>query len=194
MGFSEKNLWEKRSISREFREKIRDKFRRKQSLKKSNFAEIFWANVSRKRSVLRWFHERFYRNKTEILPVVIVVVLFRGGGGEEWWALACATTTTTGTSTTHKCCLFKTGYFVLKTPACFAISFALGIVSHKIFFYFYQRSSFALLTTMSLEMRQWQSFLYHALATGQCPVFRNNNLRTPGSFGSFSCCSDEVSK
>ena len=62
------------------------------------------------------------------------------------------------------------------------------------FFFFNQRSSFALLTTMSLEMRQWQSFLYHALATGQCPVFRNNNLRTPGSFGSFSRCSDEVSK
>ena len=34
----------------------------------------------------------------------------------------------------------------------------LGIVSHKVFFFFYQRSSFALLTTMRSEMHQWQSF------------------------------------
>ena len=29
---------------------------------------------------------------------------------------------------------------------------------------------------------------------GQCPVFRNNNPRTPGNFRMFSHCSDEVSK
>ena len=140
------------------------------------------------------FTNVFIETKRQFCQLLLLLFFLEGGGGE-WWALACATTTTTGTSTTHKCCLFKTGYFVLKTPACFAISFALGIVSHKIsfLFFFYQRSSFALLTTR-LEMGQWQSFLYHALATGQCPVFRNNNLRTPGSFGSFSRCSDEVSK
>ena len=121
------------------------------------------------------FTNVFIETKRKFCQLLLLLFFLEGGG--EWWALACATTSTTGTSTTHKCCLFKTGYFVLKTPACLAISFALGIVSHKIFF-FYHRSSFALLTTMSLEMRQWQSFLYHALATGQCPVFRNNNLRT----------------
>ena len=52
---------------------------------------------------------------------------------------------------------------MFKTPACFAISFEIGILSHKVFFY--QRSSFALLTTMSSELRQWQRFLYRALAS-----------------------------
>ena len=33
--------------------------------------------------------------------------------------------------------------------------------------FFNQRSSFAILTTMGSEMRQWQSFLYHALARAQ---------------------------
>ena len=46
-----------------------------------------------------------------------------------------------------------------------------------------------------LRNAQWQRLSYHhALATGQCPVFLNNNLRTPGSFGSFSRCGDEVSR
>ena len=40
---------------------------------------------------------------------------FWGGGGD------CAITTTTETSTAYKCCLFYTGNFVFKTPACFAI-------------------------------------------------------------------------
>ena len=36
--------------------------------------------------------------------------------------------------TNYKCCLFKLGDFVLKTPACFAISFGLGILSQRFFF------------------------------------------------------------
>ena len=60
---------------------------------------------------------------------------------------------------------FKTGDFVFKTPACFAIWFGLGILSYKVSCK--ERSSFALLTTISSEMHQWQSFLYHALASAQ---------------------------
>ena len=37
--------------------------------------------------------------------------------------------------------------------------------------FFYQRSSFALLTTMSSEMYQWQSFLCRALASAQFFAF-----------------------
>jgi len=41
------------------------------------------------------------------------------------------------------------------------------------------------------EMRQWQNFL----PCGQCPVFRNINLRMPGSFGTlFTRGSDEISR
>ena len=59
-----------------------------------------------------------------------------GGGGGGWGGGNClsgasAKTTTPETSTTYKCCLFKTGDFVLKTPACFAILFGLGIVSQS---------------------------------------------------------------
>ena len=80
------------------------------------------------------FTNVFIETKRQFCRLLLLLFFFFGGGGE-WWALAsCAITTTTGTSTTHKCCLFKTGYFVLKTPACFAISFGLGIVSHKISF------------------------------------------------------------
>ena len=79
------------------------------------------------------------------------------------------------TSTTYKCCLFKTGDFVLKTPACFAISFGLRIVSQKVFFlfvclFFYQRSSLALLTTVSLEMHNGKDFhiiMHWPLASAQ---------------------------
>ena len=64
-----------------------------------------------------------------------------------------------------RCCFFKTGDFVFKTPACFAIWFGLSILSYKVSCK--ERSSFALLTTISSEMHQWQSFLYHALASAQ---------------------------
>ena len=59
-------------------------------------------------------------------------------------------------------------------------------------FFCYQISSFTLLTTMNSEMRQCQSFFISC--TGQCPVFCNNNLRTPDGFGTFSRCSDDVSR
>ena len=37
----------------------------------------------------------------------------------------------------------------------------------QFFFFLNQRSSYALLTTASSEMHQWQSSLYHALASAQ---------------------------
>ena len=82
------------------------------------------------------FTNVFIETKRQFCQLLFLLLFFFGGGGGEWWALACAITTTTRTSTTHKCCFCKTGYFVLKTPACFAISFGLGIVSHKISFFF----------------------------------------------------------
>ena len=41
------------------------------------------------------------------------------------------------------------------------------VLSYTRLFFKNQRSSFAILTTMGSEMRQWQSFLYHALARAQ---------------------------
>ena len=111
---SPKTIFKKNLISR--------KFSRQMSLESDQFCADF-TNV-------------FIETKRKFCQLLLLLFFLEGGG--EWWALACATTTTTGTSTTHKCCLFKTGYFVLKTPACFAISFALGIVSHKIFFFLSQ--------------------------------------------------------
>ena len=64
---------------------------------------------------------------------ILAIFFLGGGGGEIWWPLACVITTTTETLTIYKCYLFKTGNFVLETPACFAISFGLGIVLHKVF-------------------------------------------------------------
>ena len=56
--------------------------------------------------------------------------------GGKWWVSACTITTTTETLTTYKCCLFKPGNFLLKTPACFSISFELGILSEIIIWSF----------------------------------------------------------
>ena len=92
--------------------------------------------------------------------------------------LACAITTTTEISTTYKCCLFKPGDSVFKTPTCLAILFGLGIISHKVFFFFLIRDPHNELRNMPLV----KPFIS---CTGQCPVFRNNNLRTSGSFGTF---------
>ena len=117
--------------------------------------------------------------------------LFFGKG--KCWGLACAiTTTTTETSTTYKfkCCLFKTGDFVFKASACFAISFGLGIVSHKVFFL----SEIIICSFNNNELRHAPVAKLSISCTGQFPVFHNNSLRIPGSFGTFSSCSDEVSR
>ena len=95
-----------------------------------------------------------------------------------FWVLSC---TTTETWTTCKCCLFKTGDFVFKTPACFAMSFGLGIVSHKGFFI-----SDIIICSFDNELRDVPKSKLFISCTGQCPVFCNNNLRTLGSFGTFS--------
>ena len=71
---------------------------------------------------------------------------------------------------------------MLEGPACFAILFGLGILSEKGFFY--RRSSFALLTTMSSENTHGKAF---NITHWPVPSFSDNNLRTPGSF-------DEVSR
>ena len=94
---------------------------------------------------------------------------FLGGGGR--WALACAITTTTETSTTYKCCPFKTPDFVFKTPACFAISFELGILSHKVFSLL---SEIIICSFNNNELRNVPMAKLFISCTGQCPVFRNN--------------------
>ena len=88
-----------------------------------------------------------------------------------FWVLSC-TTTTTETWTTCKPAILCS-----KPPL--ALQCHLDLVLSCTRFFLYQISSFALLTTSS-EM-------CHIIScTGQCPVFRNNNLRTLGSFGTFS--------
>ena len=98
-----------------------------------------------------------------------LAILFWGGGGK-WWALAFVITTTTETSTTYKCNCFKTDNFVPETPTC---SSPLDLV---------------------LSRRSAPMAKLFISCTGQCPVFCNNYLRTRGSFGTFSCCRDKVSK
>ena len=112
-----------------------------------DFAEKFRSNFAEKRS--------FKNSRTFLIKQDGNFAHFWGGG--KWWALACAITTTE-TPTTYKFCLFKRGDFELKTPACFAMPFGLGILLHR-FFLSEIIINFALLTTMSSEMYQWQSFL-----------------------------------
>ena len=120
-----------------------------------DFAEKFRSNLAEKRS--------FKNSRTFLIKQDSNFAHFWGGG--KWWALACAITTTE-TPTTYKFCLFKRGDFELKTPACFAMPFGLGILLHR-FFLSEIIINFALLTTMSSEMYQWQSFLCRALASAQ---------------------------
>ena len=106
---------------------------------------------------------------------------------------ACAITTTTETSTFYKCCLLKTGDFVLKTPACFAMSFGLIIFSHKVFFL----ADIIICSFNNNELRNapmpklFICMMHWPVASAQ--FYGNNNLTTPGTFGTFSRCSDEVS-
>ena len=118
------------------------------------------------------------------------IFLFGGRGWEEeCWALACAkTTTVTETLTTFKfkCCFYRTGNFVFKAPICFSISFGLGIISHKVL------SETLICSCNNNELRNVPTAKLFISCTGQCPVFCNNSLKTPGSFGPFSSCSDEA--
>ena len=114
------------------------------------------------------FTNVFIETKRQFCQLLLLLFFLEGGGGE-WCALACATTTTTGTATTQKCCLFKTGYFVLKTPACFAISFALGIVSHKISFFFFFLSEI-IICSFNNEIRNGPMAKLFISCTGHWPV------------------------
>ena len=146
------------------------------------------------------FHYSISKLGNEITKVCKIIVqatilrqFFSFFGKGKCWGLACAiTTTTTETSTTYKfkCCLFKTGDFVFKASACFAISFGLGIVSHKVFFL----SEIIICSFNNNELRHAPVAKLSISCTGQFPVFHNNSLRIPGSFGTFSSCSDEVSR
>ena len=117
------------------------------------------------------FLETNLREKTADFAVTIIKKatisrqFFFFWGGEKCWALACAKTTETSTTYKLKCYLFRTGDFVFKAPICFAISFGLGIVLHKIVFY--QRSSFALLNNNELRNVAMSKLLHRALASAQ---------------------------
>ena len=86
-------------------------------------------------------------------------------GGGKWWALACAITTTE-TPTTYKFCLFKHGDFELKTPACFAMPFGLGILLHRFFL-----SEIIICSFNNNELRNVPMAKLFMSCTGQCPVF-----------------------
>ena len=68
------------------------------------------------------------------------------------------------------------------------------VLTRTRFFFFLSEIIICSFNNNKLRNAPMAKLLCHALDTGQCPVFRNNNLRTPGSFGSFSRCSDEVSR
>ena len=158
-------------MSHEFRAKIQVKFH--------------WTMIVKKKPILRQTSlesDRFCADFTNIFNKTRRQFAQFWGGGK-WWALACAITTTTETLTTYKkfnVTLLKVVILSSKPP--FALRCHLDLVFSCTGF-FYQRSSFAL----------WATKLFIS-CTGQCPVFRNNNLKTPGSFGTFSRCGDEVSK
>ena len=78
---------------------------------------------------------------------------------------------------------------MFKAPICFAISFGLGIVLHKVFL-----SEIFICSFHNNQLRNVPVAKLFISCTGQCPVFCNNSLKTPGSFGPFSSCSDEVSR
>ena len=69
--------------------------------------------------------------------------------------------------------------------AWFAISFGLGIVSHKVL------SETLICSCNNNELRNVPMAKLFISCTGQCPVFCNNSLRTPGSFGPFSSCNEK---
>ena len=78
---------------------------------------------------------------------------------------------------------------MLKTPACFVISLGLGIVLHKVIFW----SEIIICYFNNNGFRNAPMAKLFISCTGQSPAFCSNNLRTPYSFGTFSCCSDKVS-
>ena len=112
-----------------------------------------------------------------------------GGGGGGGGAIACAIKTTKETLTTYKCCVFETSDSLLKTP--------LALLSHLDLVLSFTRFLFLsekiICSVNNNELRNAPTPKLFISCTGQCPVFYNN-LRTPGSFGTFSHCSDEVSR
>ena len=109
------------------------------SQKKIKFVGFLETNLQKKRLILpefrRKIRDQFCRKIKVKKATILCQLFFFWGGGEDCWALACTITTTTETSTTYKlkCCLFRTAHFMFKAPICFAISFGLGIVLHKVF-------------------------------------------------------------
>ena len=131
--------------------------------KKAHFTEISWGKKERNR-FCAVFMNVFNETKWQFCQFFF----FFGRG--KWWALACAVTTTTETSTSYKlkCCLFKTTNFVLEALACIAISFGLGIVSHKVFFFL---SEIIICSFNNNELRNAPMAKIFISCTGQCSVF-----------------------
>ena len=116
--------------------------------KKSNFVGFSATNSRENSGQILLESDRFCADFTNVFNET--KLLFVGGGGND----ESEHVQQEETSTTYQ----KHRQLI----AWFAISFGLGIVLHKVFCL-----SFVLLTTMRSEMRQWQSFLYHALARAQ---------------------------
>ena len=75
--------------------------------------------------------------------------------------------TTTETSTTYKCWLFKTGDFVLKSPACFAISFGTWYCLAQGFFLFLPEIIICSFNNNEVRNAPMAKLLYHATASAQ---------------------------
>ena len=145
-------LQKKSQISRDFQRQIHGK--------NGQFCEKFSGQISLGSDRFRVdFMNIFNETKPQFCHFFF---FFWGGGRWKWWANIYAMTTTTEASTTYKInvAFSKPAILSLKPPL--ALRSRLDLVLSRKRFFFYLRSPCALLTTMSSEMRQWQSFLYHA--------------------------------
>ena len=119
-------------------------------LRKAHSAEIFWANLLESNRFCADFTNVFNETRRNFAH-------FWWEG--KWWALACAITTET--LTTINVAFLNSGQNL--RLLCDLIWTWYSLCTG--FLFFCQRSSFALLTTMSSEMCHWQNFLYRSLAS-----------------------------
>ena len=128
--------------------------------KKSNLVGFLETSLRKKWLILQEnFAKKQSLKNNNFVPIFVFFSLGVGGGGVMLSGSLC------NNNNNKNVAFLELVILVLKPPFALTSCLDLVIVLHKVFFY--QRSSFALLTTMSSEMHQWQSFLYHALASAQ---------------------------
>ena len=148
MGFSETNSRIKRPISGEFRGKIRVKFRRKTIVKKkliSLESDRFCAH----------FTNVFNETRRQFCQFLV--------RGEMMSISQC-------NNNNNRNAFLKPGDVVLKTPACYAMLFGLGILSHRFFFFFFL-SEIIICSFNNNELRNVPLAKRFISCTSQCQFF-----------------------